>query len=49
MKILFTVLLVGMLSACNTVSGVLQGAGKDLQEAGKWIEPTPSVDLKVKK
>ena len=49
MKILFTVLLVGTLSACNTASGVLQGAGKDIQAVGKWVEPRPSVDLKEKK
>ena len=49
MKLLFSVLLVGMLSACHTASGVLQGAGRDLQEVGKWMEPTPSVDLKGKK
>jgi predicted small secreted protein len=49
MKIIFTVLLVGALSACNTVSGVLQGAGKDIQTVGKWVEPKPSVDLKEKR
>jgi predicted small secreted protein len=49
MKILFTVLLVGTLSACHTASGVLQGAGKDIQAVGKWVEPKPSVDLKEKK
>jgi predicted small secreted protein len=49
MKIIFTVLLVSMLSACNTVSGVLQGAGKDIQTVGKWVEPKPSVDLKEKR
>jgi len=49
MKILITILLVSTLSACHTASGVLQGAGKDLQEVGKWMEPTPGVDLKGKK
>jgi predicted small secreted protein len=49
MKILFAVLLVGALSACHTASGVLQGAGKDIQTVGKWVEPKPSVDLKEKR
>jgi predicted small secreted protein len=49
MKILFAILLVSMLSACHTAAGVLQGAGKDLQEVGKWVEPSPGVDLKGKK
>lgn len=49
MKILFAVLLVGALSACHTASGVLNGAGKDIQAVGKWIEPKPTVDLKEKK
>ena len=49
MKILIAIMLVGALSACHTASGVLQGAGRDLQEAGKWLEPTPGVDLKGKK
>lgn len=49
MKLLFTFLLVSALSACGTVAGTLKGAGQDLQDVGKWIEPKPSVDLKVKK
>jgi len=49
MKALVALCLVMSLSACHTASGVLQGAGKDLQEIGKWVEPTPGVDLKGKK
>jgi predicted small secreted protein len=49
MKILFAVLLASTLSACHTASGVLQGAGKDIQSVGKWVEPKPSVDLREKK
>lgn len=49
MKILITILLVGTLSACHTASGLVQGAGRDLQNAGKWLEPKPSVDIKEKK
>jgi predicted small secreted protein len=49
MKLLFTVLLVGALSACHTASGVLQGAGKDIQAVGKWVEPKPSVDIREKR
>jgi len=49
MKILFAVLLASTLSACYTASGVLQGAGKDIQTVGKWVEPKPSVDLKEKR
>lgn len=49
MKILFSVLLVGTLSACYTASGMLQGAGKDIQAVGKWTEPKPSVDIREKR
>jgi predicted small secreted protein len=49
MKILFAVLLVSALSACHTASGVLQGAGKDIQTVGKWVEPKPSVDIREKR
>jgi predicted small secreted protein len=49
MKLLFTVLLAGALSACHTASGVLQGAGKDIQTVGKWVEPKPSVDIREKR
>jgi predicted small secreted protein len=49
MKTLIVILTALTLSACHTASGVLQGAGKDIQAAGKWLEPSPSVDLKEKK
>ena len=49
MKTLIVILTALTLSACHTASGVLQGAGKDLQEIGKWVEPTPGIDLRGKK
>lgn len=49
MKSLIVILSAAALAACGTVSGTLKGAGQDLQAAGKWIEPKPSVDLKEKK
>lgn len=49
MKILICVLLVSALSACHTASGVLQGAGKDIQAVGKWVEPKQSVDIREKR
>jgi predicted small secreted protein len=49
MKTLIVILTTLTLSACGTVAGTLKGAGQDLQAAGKWIEPKPSVDLKEKK
>jgi predicted small secreted protein len=49
MKTLIVILATLALSACGTVSGTLKGAGQDLQSAGKWIEPKPSVDLREKK
>lgn len=49
MKLLFAILLTGALSACHTASGVLQGAGKDIQTVGKWVEPKPSVDIREKR
>lgn len=33
-------------AGCNTVSGTLVGAGKDLQAAGRWMSPSESVSLK---
>lgn len=27
-----------LMSACYTAGGLVQGAGKDLQAAGRWIE-----------
>jgi predicted small secreted protein len=45
MKALFGILLLLNLVACNTVSGTLQGAGKDISAAGKWIEPKSEVPL----
>ena len=49
MKTLIVILTALTLSACHTASGALQGAGKDIQEVDKWMEPTPGVDLKGKK
>ena len=49
MKTLIVILTALTVSACGTVAGTLKGAGQDLQDVGKWIEPKPSVDLKVKK
>ena len=40
MKTLIAITLVLALSACHTASGLVQGAGKDLSAAGKWIEPS---------
>lgn len=45
MKIVLAVMLL-LLTACNTTSGILTGAGKDLQAAGSWISPKESVPLK---
>ena len=33
-------------AGCNTVSGTLVGAGKDLQAAGSWMTPKEQVPLK---
>lgn len=30
------------LTACNTVTGTMVGAGKDLQRAGEWLEKNTS-------
>ena len=49
MKTLIVILTAVVLSACGTVAGTLKGAGLDLQDVGKWIEPKPSVDLREKK
>ena len=48
MKVLFALILASVLSACHTASGVLQGAGKDIQAVGKWVEPKKSVDIREK-
>lgn len=40
MKTLIATALVLALTACHTASGLVQGAGKDLTAAGKWIEPS---------
>jgi predicted small secreted protein len=45
MKIVLALVLL-LLAACNTASGVLSGAGKDLQAAGTWMSPQQSVPLK---
>jgi predicted small secreted protein len=49
MKTLMVILTAITLSACGTVAGTLKGAGQDLQDVGKWIEPKPSVDIREKK
>ena len=49
MKTLIVILTAVTLSACGTVAGTLKGAGQDLQDVGKWIEPKPSVDIREKK
>jgi predicted small secreted protein len=38
MKIIISIILVGMLSACGTAGGLVAGAGSDLQKAGEWIK-----------
>jgi predicted small secreted protein len=45
MKIVLTLMLL-LLAACNTTSGILTGAGKDLQAAGAWMSPQQSIPLK---
>lgn len=40
MKTLIAITLALALTACHTASGLVQGAGKDLTAAGKWIEPS---------
>lgn len=45
MKIILLVMVVS-LTACNTTSGILQGAGKDLQAAGVWVSPKEQIPLK---
>jgi predicted small secreted protein len=49
MKTLMVILTAITLSACGTVAGTLKGAGQDLQDVSKWIEPKPSVDIREKK
>jgi predicted small secreted protein len=43
MKAIIVVMIAVGLSACNTVSGTLQGAGKDIMGVGKWVEPKQSM------
>lgn len=45
MKIVLAIMLL-LLTACNTTSGILTGAGKDLQAAGAWVSPKESISLK---
>jgi predicted small secreted protein len=45
MKIVLALMLL-LLAACNTTSGILTGAGKDLQAAGAWMSPQQSITLK---
>lgn len=49
MKVLIAISLALALSACHTASGVLQGAGKDMQSVGKWVEPKQSVDVRERR
>ena len=46
MKIVLTIMMLLLLTACNTTSGILTGAGKDLQAAGAWMSPQQSIPLK---
>ena len=48
MKTLIVILTALALTACGTVAGTLRGAGQDLQDVSKWVEPKPSVDLREK-
>jgi len=45
MKIVLTIMLLSLV-ACNTTSGILTGAGKDLQAAGAWATPKEQIPLK---
>ena len=44
MKIVLALMLL-LLAACNTTSGILTGVGKYLQGAGEWVRPS-SISLK---
>lgn len=46
MKPLNILVLLALLTGCNTTAGILSGAGKDLQAAGAWISPQQSITLK---
>lgn len=35
---LFIILSVGALAGCNTLGGMLSGAGQDLSKAGEWVK-----------
>jgi predicted small secreted protein len=38
MKLLVTVVLAALLTACGTVGGTVGGMGEDLTRAGNWIK-----------
>lgn len=38
MKLVITVVLATMLTACGTAGGLVSGMGEDLQKAGNWIK-----------
>lgn len=38
MKLVITVMLATMLTACGTAGGLVTGMGEDLQKAGNWIK-----------
>jgi predicted small secreted protein len=38
MKLLSVLIVALAVTACGTVGGALQGAGKDLNRAGEWIQ-----------
>lgn len=38
MKLVITVMLAALLSACGTAGGLVSGMGEDLQKAGNWIK-----------
>lgn len=37
MKHVILVLMIAMLTGCNTAGGLVSGAGEDLKKAGDWI------------
>jgi predicted small secreted protein len=45
-KLIIMLVLSMVLTGCNTTSGILTGAGKDLQAAGTWVSPKEQVPLK---
>jgi len=46
MRVILSLTLLVMLTACNTTAGVLSGVGKDLQTASELVTPKEKVPLK---